>query len=82
MSDGPTPQKCYEMTREALTLTIATMLEQGQTPPPPFSDEARTEQVNVRMTGVEKHLIDEAARNRGYRGISDFMRAAALASVR
>jgi hypothetical protein len=37
-------------TREALTVTVATLLESGQTPPPPASENKRTEQVNVRLT--------------------------------
>lgn len=82
MGDGRTPEACIAQTREALTLVVATMLEDGQTPPPPATEEVRTEQVNVRMSGIEKLLIEEASRSRGYRGISDFMRAAALASIR
>ncbi len=50
MSDGKTPDACVRATREALTVTVATLLESGQTPPPPASENKRTEQVNVRLT--------------------------------
>lgn len=81
-SDGPTLETCMKNTQQAIALVIATMLEEGQTPPPPTSEGTRQEQVNVRVSGLEKLLIEDAARSRGYRGVSDFMRAAALASVR
>ncbi len=81
MSDGVTPEECIASTREALTLAVATTLEDGAIPPLPASDE-RPEQVNIRLSALEKLVLEETARARGYRGISDFMRASALASVR
>lgn len=83
MSDGPTPEACLASVREALTLAVSTMLEDGEVPPTPnrFSDN-RDQQVNVRLSSFERLVLEEAAQSRGYRGISDFMRAATLASVR
>jgi len=78
MNDGKTPDQCIAKTVEILTTAIATLLEQGQVPPSPSSDQERNEQVNVRLTKLEKLTIEEAARSRGFRGLSDYMRASAL----
>src|SRR3982750_4229700 len=37
--DGPTPDACMKDTREALTGTVAYLLEQGEAPPPAASEE-------------------------------------------
>jgi uncharacterized protein (DUF1778 family) len=58
------------------------MLEQGQSPPPPASEEMRVEQVNVRLTAEEKLALETAAQSKGYKGLSDFVRAAALTAAR
>ena len=52
----------------------------------PFRDSAsditaqveRKAQINVRMTADEKQMIEEAARERGFAGISEYIRASAL----
>lgn len=80
--DGKTPDACVRETREALISAIATMLENGETPPAPSSDELRTEQVNIRLTPREKLLLEEAARSKGFRGVSDFVRTTTLTNVR
>lgn len=82
MNDGKTPAECIEKTIDIVTTALAVMLEDGHVPPAPASDEKRDEQVNVRLTKLEKALFEEAARSRGFRGISDFFRAAAIASTR
>lgn len=82
MSDGRTPDACVEATRGALTAAVATMLERGEVPPSPASEQRRSEQVNVRLTPEEKLLLEEAARNRGYRGIGDFVRSATLSHIK
>jgi predicted RNase H-like HicB family nuclease len=81
MNDGQTAGQCVDNTIGILTTTIAAMLERGEIPPPPASDERREEQVNVRLSKLEKLAFEEAARSRGFRGISDFMRAATMSSV-
>lgn len=81
MNDGKTAAECIENTIDIVTTTVATMLERGEIPPLPASDERRDEQVNVRLSKLEKLTFEEAARSRGFRGISDFMRAATLSSV-
>jgi predicted RNase H-like HicB family nuclease len=81
MNDGKTPGECLANTIDIVTTTIATMLELGEIPPLPASDERRDEQVNVRLSKLEKITFEEAARSRGFRGLSDFMRAATMSSV-
>jgi predicted RNase H-like HicB family nuclease len=80
--DGRTPDHCVRETREALVSVIATMLEKGEAPPVPSAEGRRTEQINIRVTAEEKLLLEEAARNKGFRGISDFVRSTTLANVR
>jgi predicted RNase H-like HicB family nuclease len=81
MNDGKTPAECLQNTIDIVTTTVATVLEAGEIPPLPTSDERRDEQVNVRLTKLEKLTFEEAARSRGFRGLSDFMRAATMSSV-
>ena len=82
MNHGKTPDDCVRATREVLATAVACMLEAGQTPPAPASENKRTEQINVRLTPEEKLLLEEAARNKGFRGISDFVRSASLADTK
>jgi len=82
MDDGRTPGECVRKTRQALVAVVATMLEQGQVPPAPAIESNRSEQVNIRLTAEEKFLLEETARARGFRGLSDYMRATALAGAR
>ena len=80
--DGKTVSQCMEDTREALCGAVAYMLEQGQKPPTPAKEGARTQQVNVRLTAEEKVMLETTAKRKGFKGLSDFIRAAALESVR
>src|SRR5438067_2384936 len=80
MEDGATPDECVRKTREILTTAVAVMLEDGESPPPPAADGIRTEQVNVRLTAEEKLRLEESARQAGFRGVSDYVRAVALAT--
>ena len=82
MDDGKTPDECVTNTREAMVAMVAYMLEEGRTPPAPASEGARTEQVNVRLTAEEKLAMEQAAQRQGYRGVSDYVRAAALAGMK
>jgi predicted RNase H-like HicB family nuclease len=82
MSDGKTPQDCIANTREALVTAVAVMLEDGQTPPAPASEEVRNQQINVRLTVEEKIALETAAQRQGFRGISDFIRSAALSAAK
>lgn len=80
--DGKTVAACAADTREAFVATVATLLENGEEPPPPAIDEIRTEQVNVRLTACEKLQLEAAAKQNGFRGVSDYVRSAALGSNR
>lgn len=80
--EGKTPAKCIDNTREAFTGVVALMLEKGERPPTPAREGTRTEQVNVRLTAEEKAVLEATARRKGFKGLSDFIRAAALESSR
>jgi predicted RNase H-like HicB family nuclease len=80
MNDGRTPDECVKNTREAMAVCVAVLLEQGKRPPLPASGAQRSQQVNIRLTPEEKLLMEESARARGFRGISDYVRALALSS--
>jgi predicted RNase H-like HicB family nuclease len=77
-ADGATAETCVEATREALTAAVATMLEVGLRPPAPVAKGTRHAQINIRLTAEEKLILEESARRAGFRGVSDFVRAAAL----
>src|SRR3954454_2468831 len=68
---GATAAAAVEEARAAIVAGVAVMLEKGQTPPPPASEGARTEQVNIRFTAEEKLSLETAARQQGFRGVSD-----------
>jgi predicted RNase H-like HicB family nuclease len=82
LGTGTTPDECVQDTREMLVSAIATMIELHESPPAPSGPQARHEQINIRVTPDEKLLLEDAARNRGFRGVSDFLRSAALSSLR
>ena len=79
---GRTPDRCVKQTREVLTTVLAFMLERGEVPPMPASQNVRQEQINIRVTSEEKLLLEEAARRRGFRGISDFVRSSSLGQLK
>jgi len=54
------------------------MIENGQRMPVPESEEQRTEQINLRLTRSEKYRLEDSARRGGFRGVSDYVRSAAL----
>lgn len=78
---GKTPQACYEDVMKGTIAAVATMLEQGDQPPAPASESKRTEQVNIRLTAQERFHLEQAARQQGFRGVSDFVRSASLNSL-
>ena len=80
--DGKTANQCIENTREALTAAVAYLLEEGQRPPQPASEGTRTMQVNVRLTAEEKALLEVTAKRKGFTGLSDYVRAAAMEVAR
>ncbi len=80
--DGKTPEACVENTREALVGAVCYLIETGKAPPAAATDGRRTEQVNVRLSVEEKLVLESTAKRKGFQGISDFLRAAALDTVR
>jgi predicted RNase H-like HicB family nuclease len=80
MGDGKTADACVKSVREALKATLAYMLEEGRPLPTPTSDQTRSAQVNIRLTASEKAALEQAAYRKGFRGLSDFVRHAALTS--
>jgi len=82
MNDGKTPDACVKATRDSFATAVAHMLECGEIPPPPASENKRTEQINIRVSAEEKLLLEEAAKSKGFRGIGDFVRSTSLANVR
>lgn len=77
--DGKTPAGAVSDTREALVTMVAYMMEAGQAIPAPASEGNRTVQINIRVTQEEKALLETKSRAKGFRGLSDFVRTAALA---
>ena len=76
--DGKTPQAAVADTREAMTGVVAYMLEKGEAPPAPAREGNRSVQINIRVTPEEKAVLENKSRAKGFRGLSDFIRAAAL----
>lgn len=76
--DGRTVQAAVADTREALVTAVAYLLEKGQTPPAPAREGNRSMQVNVRLTPEEKGVLESRAKAKGFRGLSDFIRASVL----
>jgi predicted RNase H-like HicB family nuclease len=76
--DGPNAAECVDDTRDALAGAIAFMIEQGQRPPAPAHAGTRSEQVNVPLTAEEKLLLEAAAKRKGFSGLSDYLRSAAV----
>jgi predicted RNase H-like HicB family nuclease len=74
--------QCVEKLREALMVAVAVMLEAGEAPPMPATEERRDQQINIRLTSEEKALLENLAKRRGFRGISDLVRTAALSETR
>ncbi|HEY4329075.1 MAG TPA: hypothetical protein VGN88_05010, partial [Phycisphaerae bacterium] len=81
MNDGKTANECVKKTRESLVSAVAYLLESGKVPPAPAADQMRSVQVNVRLTVSEKELLEQGAQRSGFRGLSDFVRHAALSSI-
>lgn len=78
MGDGQTVEECVAQTMEATIAVIATMLELGEKPPAPARARKRDQQVNIRLTAEEKMQLEAAARDEGFRSLSDYLRASGL----
>lgn len=81
MADGRTPARCAAAVIEATTAAIAFMLERGERLPTPASLEVRDRQLNVRLTSSERQRLESLAQRRGFRSVSDYLRAVGLRDV-
>lgn len=80
VASAATAGECEAKIREMLTIAVATMLEMGERPPLPVSK--RRVQLNIRLSGDEKAMLEDSAQRAGFRGVSEFVRFAALAWAR
>jgi predicted RNase H-like HicB family nuclease len=81
IATGKTAERCIADTQQAMCAAVALILEQGLRPPAPGRQGMRSEQIEVRLTAMEKAVLETAARSRGYRDLTDFVREAALAAT-
>ena len=81
MADGRTQTECLASLMSAASLTVATILEDGEAPPLPCSEVGRREQVNIRLTPEEKVLLTRASAHGGFKGLSEFVRTIVLHAV-
>jgi predicted RNase H-like HicB family nuclease len=72
---GPTPEDCVATLKFSLESALSAMLEEGLELPRPISEAKRTQQVNIRLTPYEKQLLMRESAKRGFRGVSDLIRA-------
>lgn len=80
MGIGKTADACIHETRELMITALACDMERGIEPPPPAGSHRRTEQVNIRISPIERKRLEIAADAGGYHGVSDYVRDMALAS--
>jgi len=79
LAEGSTAEECVKEVYKALEFTVATLLDDGEHPPIPYSEQDnRTAQINVRVTPEEKSTLEQTSRRRGFKGVSDFVRFVAL----
>ncbi|MDP2910176.1 MAG: hypothetical protein Q8N58_00070, partial [bacterium] len=71
-----------EVIKRTLITEVAIMIKSGKKPPEPSSTRKRTKQVNIRLTLYEKILLTEAASDKGFDGLSDFVRHMVLERIR
>jgi len=79
--EGETAEKCVANTREAMVAAVVQLLESGKSIPAAEAD-VRSEQVFIRLTKAERLLLSDAAARRGFKRLSDFIRAVAVESAR
>lgn len=80
MGIGKTPDECIRETRELMVSALACDIERGIEPPPQASANRRTEQINIRLSPLERKRLEIAAEAGGYRGVSDYVRDTVLAT--
>ena len=81
LGTGPTIAKCIEEAKSLAVTSAAYLLEAGKRLPLPVKRQARTVQVNIRLSPAEKKAIEEAAHAAGFRGLSDYLRVRGLSAA-
>jgi hypothetical protein len=76
---GKTSAAALAEARKLAVTAAAVIIESHRRLPLPATAQARTVQVNIRLSPAEKRAVEEAARSGGFRGISDFLRIRGLA---
>lgn len=76
---GETANAALAEARNLAITSAAVLIESRKRLPLPAYAQARTVQVNIRLSPAEKRAIEDAARLGGFRGISDFLRIRGLA---
>lgn len=77
-ADGRTPNACVKAMEDALVATIATILVNNKRPPLSSRQAKTGAQINIRVNMLDKLLLEEAAEERGFKGVSDFVRTVAI----
>ena len=77
-AEGKTPQACFSAAQTLIAVSIATMLANDQRIPEPIGSGKRDRQINFRVSGEEKARMEAARKRRGFEGMGDFVRTAAL----
>jgi hypothetical protein len=76
---GATAAAALAAARDLAVTSAAVLLEARKRLPLPAWAQARTVQVNIRLSPAEKRALEDAARSGGFRGLSDFLRIRGLA---
>lgn len=75
---GRNAEAAVAQARELAVSAAAFMLEEGKRLPLPAAVQARSVQVNIRVSPAEKRALEDAAHASGFRGISDYLRIRGL----
>jgi len=76
---GTTSAAALTEAKKLAITAAAVLIESRKRLPLPATAQARTVQINIRLSPAEKRAVEDAARSGGFRGISDFLRIRGLA---
>ena len=85
LGDGDTISAAIALGREGMILHVAHLLEEGRTPPLPdgwCSEDVRDRPLSISFDGEQLERLERSAKAAGFRGVSDFVRHAALEKAR
>ena len=80
-ASGGTPESCYENTAANVAKAVAMLLQKGLLPPTP-DDLPKNENLHIRLTADEKIVLEQRAKQQGFKGTSDYARHILLAPHR